>query len=89
MKKILLKIIFIITSVFLVLLIYISTFGIKTDKLNNQISSQINNINEDLEIQLEEVSIFLDPFKFKIKLKSLGVNLNYKKKKNRIRKNSI
>ena len=80
MKKILLRTIISIISICLVLIIYLSTIGIKTNKLNKQISSQIKNINENFEIQLKEVNIILNPIEFKLNLKTLGADLNYKNK---------
>ena len=50
--------------------IYLSTIGIKTNKLNNQISDQIKNLNKNFDIKLNDVSIVLDPFKFKINFKN-------------------
>ena len=80
MKKIILRTIILTISIFVFFLFYISIFGIKTNKLNNQISNQVKNINESFEIELKDVSIFLDPIKFKLNLKTLGTNLNYKDK---------
>ena len=59
-------------SLFIILLgfiIFLSTVGIKTNKLNTQISNKIKNIDEKLEIQIKNVNIVLDPFKFKINVK--------------------
>ncbi len=80
MKKIILRTIIITFSIILIFFIYISSFGIKTNKLNNQISNQIKNINESFEVELKDIIIILDPIKFKLNLKTLGPNLNYKDK---------
>ena len=50
MKKIIIRILIFFISTTFVFLIYLSTFGIKTDKLNNQISSQIKNIDKNFAI---------------------------------------
>ena len=80
MKKIIFKTTILLIFILLIFLSYLSVVGIKTNKLNNQISDQIKNLNKDLEIELQDVNIILDPFKFKFNLKTLGTNLNYKKK---------
>ena len=80
MKKIISRFIIFIISIILIFFIYLSTFGIKTNKLNKQISNQINNINQNFEIDLKDVSIALDPIRFKLNLKTLGANLNHKNK---------
>ena len=80
MIKIIYKIIISFVIVFLVLTTYLSTIGIKTDKLNQQISSHLKGIDKNLEVQLKDVSIFLDPFNFKLDLKTIGTNLKYKNK---------
>ena len=64
-------------SFFLVLIIFLSTVGIKTNKLNNQIQNQIKKINKDFKIELQDISIILDPIKFKLNLKTIGTNLEY------------
>ncbi len=80
MKKILSRFIISIIFIILIFLIYLSTIGIKTEKLNNQISNQVKNINENFDIELKDIIIILDPIKFKINIKTFGTNLNYKGK---------
>ena len=65
MNKILLKTSLLLIISILILIIFLSTFGIKTNRFNNQISAQIKNINQNIEVSLKEVSIILDPFKFR------------------------
>jgi len=80
MKKIIIRILIFFISTTFVFFIYLSIFGIKTDKLNNQISSQIKNIDKNFELELKDIIIILDPINFKINLKTIGANLNYKDK---------
>ena len=80
MKKIIFRTLISIFFIISASVIYLSTIGIKTNKLNDQISNKIKNINENLDVELKDISILIDPFRFKINLKSLGVNLNYKNK---------
>ena len=59
-------------------IVYLSTIGIKTDRFNNQISAQVKKINNQLELELNEIGIFLDLFKLQLSLKTIGVNLKNK-----------
>ena len=75
-----------ITSLILILaIVYLSIFGIKTNKFNNQISNNISKINKKINLSLGEVSYLLNPYKFTIKIKTKnpqasieGINLNIK-----------
>ena len=80
MNKIILRFFILILLILLVFIVYLSTVGIKTKRFNDQISSQIKNINENLDIKLKDIFIVLDPLKFKLKVKTLGVDLDYKNK---------
>ncbi len=80
MKKIIFRFL-----IFLVLLIfgfitYLSTIGIKTKAFNDQIIKEVKKINNQLELELNKISIILDPFKFKLVLKTIGANLKNKNK---------
>ena len=79
MNKATLRIIILIISIFFIGIIYLSTVGIKTNKLNNQISNKIKNFDENLDLQLKDVSVVLIPLKMKLSLKTFGTNLIYKK----------
>ena len=54
---------------------YMSTIGIKTDRFNNQILIKIKKINNQLELDINEIAIFLNLFEFKLNLKTVGTNL--------------
>ena len=58
-----LRIFYFLLFLILIFLIYLSTFGIETKRLNNQISNKIKNIDENLIIELRDVKIILDPSK--------------------------
>ena len=51
---------------------YLSLIGVKTNQFNYQIKNIINSYNKDLDIELKEVSLKLNPFKFKVSAKTLG-----------------
>ena len=75
-----------ITSLILILaIVYLSIFGIKTNKFNNQISNNISKINKKINLDLGEVSYLFNPYKFTIKIKTKnpqasieGINLKIK-----------
>ena len=73
-----------IISIFVVVIlsiIYLSIFGINTDKFNNQIKNQIVKFDPRLNLNLKNIRILLKPFDFKINLKTLGSTLILEKKK--------
>ena len=80
MKKIIFR--FLIFTLLLIFgfITYLSTIGIKTDVFNDQISKEVKKIDNQLELDLEKISIILDPFKFKLVLKTVGANLKNKNK---------
>ena len=80
MKKIFYRSLILIFLIILSFAIYLSTVGIKTNKFNNQISAEVKKINNQLELDLNEIGIFLDIFKLQLSLKTLGANLNNKNK---------
>ena len=79
MKKLFYRSFLLIFTFSLILIIYLSTLGIETDKFNNQISNQIKNINKDLKIDLKKIKLLLDPFNLKINLKTYGSTIINKK----------
>ena len=59
---------------------YLTFIGVETKKFNKQISSQIKNINQNLEIELNNIKIILDPLKLRINAKTVGPKLKNKDK---------
>ena len=80
MKKIIFRLFIFTLLLIFGFVTYISTIGIKTDAFNNQISKEVKKIDNQLELDLDKVSIILDPFKLKLVLKTIGANLKYKNK---------
>jgi len=80
MKKIFYRSLILIFLSIFGFVLYLSTIGIKTDRFNNQISAGVKKINSQLELELNEVGIFLDLFKLQLSLKTLGANLKNKDK---------
>ena len=63
---------------------YLSIIGIKTDKLNSKIISQINEIEPNIKLKLNDVSAKIDPFNFGLNDKTIGTNLIYRNKEIKI-----
>ena len=81
MKKNLLKYIFIIIGIFSFLIIYLSTFGLETEKFNTQIKNKIYQTNKNFEVELEKIKFTLNPLVFKINAKTIAPKIFYKDKK--------
>jgi len=67
------KIIKILLIIFLILalsILYLSIFGIKTDKFNNQITNSILKIDKKINLSLADVNYLLDPYNFTINIKT-------------------
>ena len=80
MKKIIFRF-FLVFTLFLILVIsYLSIFGIETNKFNDQIKKNIKNVNKDLDFELNQLKVTLEPFKLRINVKTLGPKLKYKDK---------
>ena len=80
MKKRLLKYISIIFVIFFLLIIYLSTFGIETDKFNSQIKNKINQEDKNIEVDIKKIRLTLNPLNFKVNAKTIAPNIFYKKK---------
>ncbi|MDA9650874.1 hypothetical protein N9T21_03380, partial [Candidatus Pelagibacter sp.] len=80
MKKNFIKFVLLILGILTSVIIYLSLFGIKTDKLNNQIIDRIKQTNPKLDLKLKKIQLTLDPLKFKINAKTIGSKIVYQKK---------
>ena len=72
MKKIVYKFLLIIFLIIFSLITYLSLIGIETNKFNNQIEKKIKNISQNIEIELQEVKLVLDPFNLQFNSKTFG-----------------
>ena len=80
MKKIISKTLISLTVLLLVITVYLSTIGVKTDKFNSKIISQIKKIEPKIELRLNDVSATLDIFNFRINAKTISTDLIYRDK---------
>ncbi len=81
MKKIIYRSIIILLLIIFSSIMYLSVFGIKTNKFNSQIISQIKNIEPNIEIKINDISAKLNLFSFTLDIKTVGTDLLYKNKK--------
>lgn len=81
MKKIIYRSIIILLLIVFSSIMYLSVFGIKTNRFNSQIISQIKNIEPNIEIKINDISAKLNLFTFTLDIKTVGTDLLYKNKK--------
>ena len=80
MKKIFLKFILTVLILIFLLIIYLSTVGIKTDSFNEHIKNKVKDSNKNLNIDLKKIKIKLDLFRLKFKVKTVGAKIYYSNK---------
>ena len=68
MTKIIIKIISTIVFLLILTIFYLSYFGIKTDKFNEQITNKVLEINKRIKLDLNNVSFLLNPYNFTVKV---------------------
>ena len=67
MKRII-KILIILIIALTAIVIYLSIYGIKTEKLNNEIIKNVSKINKKINLSLNEVNYVLNPLNFSINI---------------------
>jgi hypothetical protein len=67
MKRII-QILIILTITLVAIVIYLSIYGIKTDKFNNEIIKNVSKINKKINLSLNEVNYLLNPLNFSINI---------------------
>ena len=80
MKKIIYRLSITLILVVFLSILYLSTVGIKTKKLNTKIVSEIQKIEPDFKLKINEVGIKLNLFTLAIDAKTVGTDLIYKNK---------
>ena len=56
-------------------LVYLSIFGIETNKFNNQILNKVERINKDIKFELKKIKIVLNLFSLRLEAKTIGPKL--------------
>ncbi|WP_415321351.1 hypothetical protein ABXT63_01895 [Candidatus Pelagibacter sp. Uisw_092] len=67
MIKKIIKILSVLLLILTVAIIYLSTYGIKTERFNDKIIKNVLNINNKVQLSLNDVNYLLNPFNFTIK----------------------
>ena len=80
MTKKIIKYISIILGIFILLITYLSTVGIETDKFNNQIQNFVKQKNDKFDINLKKIKLILDPLNFKVNAKTIDTSITFKNK---------
>ena len=60
---------------------YLSTVGLETTKFNSLIKSNLQNIDNRLDVELNDVKLILNPIKFKLDIKTFGPSISYNNNK--------
>jgi hypothetical protein len=77
MIKFFYRIIILLIFSVLLLVIYLSIFGIETEKFNKQIRTNLKNFDPKFDVKLNKVKLILNPLKFNINIKTLGPTVLY------------
>ena len=80
MNKKILKYISIVLGILILLIIYLSTVGIKTEKFNNQIQNFIKQKNAKFDASLKKIKLTLDPLNFKVNAKTIDAKITLNNK---------
>ncbi len=80
MKNNILKYSILFLSLLGVLIVYLSTIGIKTDKFNDQIKNRISQINKNIDLELKKIKLTLDPLNLKIYAKTEDTTVYFSKR---------
>ena len=80
MNKIL-KYLLIVLGILLLLITYLSTIGIETDKFNNQIQNLVKQKNDKFEANLKKIKLTLDTLNFKINAKTIDAKITFNNKR--------
>ncbi len=75
------KILSIIFLVFVLVIFYLSIYGVKTTKFNNQIKNKLSEINKDINLDLKAIKITLSPLDFEVNIATLDTKIVLNKKK--------
>ena len=72
MTRKLIKFLLLLTTISIILIIYLSFFGVTTKRLNDKIKYEILAINKSIQLELENVKFLLNPLNLSINIKTYG-----------------
>ena len=73
--KIILKLLLTLLFILLMVITYLSIFGVETTRFNNQIINKLKSFDKNIDIQLKTIKIVFDPLSFRINAKTIGSKL--------------
>ena len=73
MKRII-KILIILIITLTAIVIYLSIYGIKTEKFNNEILKNVSKINKKINLSLNEVNYLLNPLNFSVNISTKNIS---------------
>ena len=77
MIKITIKTLSVIILLLILIIFYLSFFGIKTDKFNDNIINKILKINKNVNLKLEKVNFLLDPYNFTVNVMTVNPKIYF------------
>ena len=80
MKKKIIRYTSIVLGIFVLLIIYLSTVGIETEKFNNQIQNLVKQKNDKFDASLKKIKLTLDPLNFKVNAKTIDAKITFNNK---------
>ena len=79
MKKKIIRYTSIVLGIFVLLITYLSTVGIETEKFNNQIQNLVKQKNDKFDVSLKKIKLTLDPLNFKVNAKTIDAKITFNK----------
>ena len=79
MKKKIITYISIVLGIFVLLITYLSTVGIETEKFSNQIQNLVKQKNDKFDVSLKKIKLTLDPLNFKVNAKTIDAKITLNK----------
>jgi hypothetical protein len=70
----------IVLGIFVLLITYLSTVGIETEKFNNQIQNLVKQKNDKFDVSLKKIKLTLDPLNFKVNAKTIDAKITFNNK---------
>jgi hypothetical protein len=70
----------IVLGIFVLLITYLSTVGIETEKFNNQIQNLVKQKNDKFDVSLKKIKLTLDPLNFKVNAKTIDAKITFRNK---------
>jgi len=77
MKKKIIRYTSIVLGIFVLVITYLSTVGIETEKFNNQIQNLVKQKNNKFDASLKKIKLTLDPLNFKVNAKTIDAKITF------------